>query len=212
MVLRTSLHYRMIDHTLKTFRNLGQIALIFLAVVSCKAPYTTAELEAHFTKTEIADLKKITDFFLSEICLQQQADFKACFQQSAKGNGFWTTIDFKKQKELYEKLTPSTFEAIWSYCESTYYPSKTKAQSLCANSSGRYQKFLAEVGKQNPRIEKYTRKIQASGDFNGWDIQFWEVQEDPKSFNLNDPNIQLILAIHYLSQNDHSKRNAHLIE
>lgn len=30
-------------------------------------------------------------------------------------------------------------------------------------------------------------------------------------FDLNDPNIQLILAIHYLSLNDQAKRNAHLM-
>ena len=146
------------------------------------------------------------------------SDFKTCYERTpheyleATGNGFWTNIDFEKQKELYEQISKSTFDEIWMFCESTYYPSETKAKSLCANATGKYQKFLADLGKTNPRIAKYADRVQASGDFNGLDIHYWEVLKNKKYFDLNDPNIQLILAIHYLSMSDNSARNADLIE
>ena len=38
-----------------------------------------------------------------------------------------------------------------------------------------------------------------------------EILKDKKSFDLKDPNIQLILAIHYLSLNDHATRNKALM-
>ncbi len=176
------------------------------------------ELKKNFTAEQIADLNKITEFFKSEMCLHMDSDFKTCYERTpheyliATGNGFWTNIDFDEQKKLYDQISKSTFNEIWMFCESTYYPSKTKAKDICAVSTGKYQKYLSELGKTNPRIAKYAERIQASGDFGSLDIQYWEVLKDKKHFNLKDPNIQLILAIHYLSMNDQSTRNADLIE
>ncbi|HLW31569.1 MAG TPA: hypothetical protein VKX40_04855 [Aequorivita sp.] len=183
---------------------------------SCKSQYSATELNKNFTAEQIADLKKITDFFKTETC--GNMDFAKCYKQTnhdslqAEGKGFWTKIDFEKQKELYEQISKSTFNEIWMFCESTFYPSETKAKSLCANATGKYQKFLADLGKTNPRIAKYAERIQASVDFNGLDIQYWEALKNKKYFDLNDPNIQLILAIHYLSLNDNATRNADLME
>lgn len=199
------------------------IILTFVVIIlqlnfSCKSQFSTTELNNNFTAEQIADLNKITEFFKSEMCLHMDSDFKTCYERNphkyleATGNGFWTNIDFKKQNELYEEISKSTFDEIWMFCESTVYPSQSKVKSLCANATGKYQKFLADFGKRNPRIAKYAERIQASGDYNGLDIQYWEVLKDQKSFDLNDPNIQLILAIHYLSMNDNAKRNADLIE
>mgnify|MGYP006185361025 CR=1 FL=1 len=63
----------------------------------------------------------------------------------------------------------------------------------------------------NPRIAKYAKKIELSGDFNSLDLQYHEIINENDAFDLNDPNIQLILAIHYLSINDQVKRNQDLI-
>ncbi len=185
---------------------------------SCKSQYSVTELNKNFTTEQITDLNKITEFFKSEMCLHMDSDFKTCYERTpheyliASGNGFWTNIDFDEQKKLYDQISKSTFNEIWMFCESTYYPSKTKAKDICAVSTGKYQKYLSELGKKNPRIAKYAERIQASGDFGSFDIQYWEVLKDKKYFNLKDPNIQLILAIHYLSMNDQSTRNADLIE
>lgn len=183
---------------------------------SCKTHYSKAELNANFNAEQIADLNKIADFFKEETCGKN--DFKDCYRQinhdslQANGEGFWTRIDFEKQKELYQSISQSTFDEIWMYCESTYYPSETKAQDICAIAMGKYQQYLADLGKNNPRIAEYADRIQASGDFSGFDIQYGIVLSDKENYELNNPNIQLIMAIHYLSMNDQNKRNAELIE
>lgn len=186
--------------------------------LSCKTQYYATELNDNFTTEQISELNKITDFFKNQMCLNMDSDFKTCYERipheylEATGTGFWININFEKQKELYEQISKSTFNEIWMLCESTYHPSEIKAKSLCANATGKYQKFLVDFGKTNPRIARYAEKIQASGDYNGLDIQYWEVLKDKSSFDLNDPNIQLILAIHYLSISDNTMRNTDLIE
>jgi|GEM_PF-2106899 len=186
---------------------------------SCKAYNTfdtSIELNRHFTVEQIGDLNRIIDFFKSEICLNQDDDFKTCYQRiplnfrETSNNSFWTLINFKKQENLYEQISESTFKEIWRFCESTYFPSQTKAQDICAVMNGKYQKYLSELARLNPRIAEYLMRIQASGDFGSFDIRYEQVLKDKKHFDLDDRNIQLILAIHYLSSNDQFKRNAHL--
>jgi len=180
---------------------------------SCKSQYSVAELNNNFTTEQIADLKKITDFFKNQMCLHTNSDFKKCYKQipheylEATGNGFWANINFEKQKELYDQISESTFKEIWMFCKSTEYKTGLETKSLCANAIGKYQKFLSEIGKTNPRIAKYGENINMSGDFNPMDIHYWNVLNDKKNFDLENPNIQLILAIHYLSLNDQEKRN-----
>lgn len=183
---------------------------------SCKTHYSTTELENSFTPEQISDLIKIRNFFKEEMCFYTDNDFKTCYEQTpheylqATGSGFWTNIDFEKQRKLYDEISQSTFDEIWTFCETTYYPNKIKAKSICSAYDGKYQRYLLDLGKRNPRIAKYAKRIQGSGDFSGLHIQFWEVLENKKAFDLNDPNIQLILAIHYLSLNDQQTRNKEL--
>ncbi|MBW2962907.1 hypothetical protein [Mesonia aestuariivivens] len=192
------------------------LILNLICFSSCKTHYSKTELNANFTNEQIADLNKITDFFKTETC--GNINFEKCYKQTnhdslqAEGKGFWTKIDFEKQKELYQNISQSTFDEIWMFSNATFYPSGTKRKSLSAVSTGKYQKFLTDFGKKNPRIAKYAKRIEASGDFGGFDFNYREIIKDNKSFKLKDPNIQLILAIHYLSMNDQSMRNADLMK
>ena len=191
------------------------IFLILQVFHSCEKTYSTSELKDNFTTEQIADLNEIREFFKKEIC---NSDFKTCFEKpnhvslQANSLGIWTKIDFNEQKKLYKKISESTFNEIWTFCETTYYPSKIKAKSLCAVATGKYQKYLTDFGKTNPRIAEYAKKIEASGDFNGLYLQYYEILNHKSSYDLNDPNIQLIIAIHHLSLKDKVTRNAHLIE
>jgi hypothetical protein len=175
-------------------------------------------LEKNFTKGEISDLKKITAFFIQSICSDGESDFENCFKKTnhdslmMKGTSIYAKIDFEEQKKLYDKISKKTFDEIWMYCESTYYPSNTKSQDICAVTTGKYQNYLAALGKEYPRIGKYAARIRAAGTFSGLDIPYHEILKMSSDFDLNDPNIQLILSIHYLSINDDAKRNAHLME
>ncbi|MDO5970055.1 hypothetical protein Q4Q35_09560 [Flavivirga aquimarina] len=185
---------------------------------SCKTQYSVTELNKNFTAEQIADLNKITEFFKSEMCLQMDSDFKTCYERTpheyleATGNGFWANINFEKQKKLYEQISESTFKEIWMFCKSKEYPNEKEYKSICANANGKYQKFLTDLGKTNPRIAKYAKRIWDSGDFYSMDIHYSHILMDKKLFDLNDPNIQLTLAIHYLSLNDTEKRKEKWIE
>ncbi|WP_445716891.1 hypothetical protein [Flavobacterium sp.] len=189
---------------------------IFPLLNSCGTKYSTAEMESNFTETEIEDLKQIRDFFIQSVCGNK--DFENCYKKTnhdslmLQGNEFWEKIDFVEQKKLYERISKTTFDKIWMYYESTYFPSKTKSQDICLATLGKYQNYLIDLGKRNPSIAKYADNIQASGAFSQFYIQYQEILKPNSDFDLNDPNIQLILAIHYLSLNDGMKRNAHLIE
>jgi len=187
---------------------------------SCKTQYSTTELNDNFTPEQIADLKKITDFFKEQMCLKMESDFKTCYERTpheyleATGNGFWTNINFEEQKKLYDQISKSTFDEIWAFCETIYFhPNKTKTKEICAVYNGKYQKFLADLGNSNPRIAEYLKRIQVSGNYSWMDIQHWDVlKKNKKYFDLNDPNTQLILAVHYLSMNDQESRNKELRE
>lgn len=185
---------------------------------SCKSEYSAIELKNSFSSEQIADLNKIADFFKNQVCSNIDSDFKTCYEQipheylEATGNRFWMNINFEKQKELYKQISKSTYKEIWMFCKSTEYKTGLETKSLCAVANGKYQKFLADLGKEKPRIAKYAERLNGSGDFNGSDIQYWEILKNKKYFDLNDPNIQLILAIHYLSLNDQQTRNEKWIE
>ena len=179
---------------------------------SCKSQYSVTELNKNFTSEQISDLKKITEFFKNQMCLNMDSDYETCYERipheylEATGNGFWSNIDFEKQKELYKQISISTFDEIWMFCKSTEYKTGKKTKSLCPNIFGKYHNYLSDIGKQNQKIAEYTKWVNASGDFSPIQILYPEISKNKKYFNLNDPNIQLILAIHYLSLNDQSKR------
>ncbi|WP_310993093.1 hypothetical protein [Aequorivita marina] len=180
---------------------------------ACKSQYSVTELNNNFTSEQIADLKKITTFFKNQMCLNMDSDFKTCYERipheylEATGNGFWTNIDFEEQKELYKQISRSTFDKIWWFCKSIEYKTGKEKKSLCANAIGEYNNYLFDLGKHNPKIKEYAHWINASGDFNPLQMLYSKVSKNKKYFDLNDPNVQLILAIHYLSLNDQAKRN-----
>lgn len=186
------------------------ISILFF--FSCSSELTTKELNNHFSKEEIQDLKKIIEFYKNEISNSSSSDFKTCFNSqlkefSEKGkNPKIYNLDYSKQKALYNTISKETFNSIWYFCE--LYDSKTHITKriICFDSKTKYKNFLADVGKYNKHIAEYA-KIQNNS---GLDTTTWLEQTIlmyPKEFDLLDQNIQLIIAIHYLSQNDRNKRN-----
>ena len=204
-------------HTIRKTTILLSVLLILQLNLSCKTQEATIALKNNFTTEQIVDLNRIIDFFKSEICVYQKDDFKTCFLQipfkftETSNNSFWTTINFEEQKRLYQQISESTFDEIWGFCKSTYFPSQTTAMDIFAITNGKYQKYLSDLAKTNPRVAEYLKRIEASGDFNNFDIQYEQILSDKKYFDLKDKNTQLIIAIHYLSMNDQFKRNAHLM-
>ena len=65
---------------------------------------------------------------------------------------------------------------------------------------------MTELGKNNPEVKNYADRLIEAGDFEsvGWLQQ--SIYKNPEEFDLDDPNIQLLIAIHYLTLNDQQKR------
>ena len=189
----------------------GIIILSFFA--SCKSQYSTSELKNNFTESEIEDLNKIRKFFISETCVNSQNNFKDYFKKiphdylETYGNGFWENINFEKQTELYNQISKSTFDKIWTFCKTEYRtePNK-KYKSLCVISEGKYLNYLTELGINNPRINEYAKWVNESGDISSMFLRTSEILKNKKYVNLNDPNTQLLIAIQYLTLNDQLKR------
>ncbi|MFN7043947.1 MAG: hypothetical protein ACK4M1_02025 [Flavobacterium sp.] len=195
-----------------------KIFLIILCILflqlnnSCKTQFSTVELQNHFTSDEIADLNKITAFFKNQMCIGIDSDFEKCYKKIphdylyAIGNGFWENINFKEQQNLYNQISKSTFDEIWTFCKSTNMKTRVDSKSLCSRYDGKYQKFLIALGQRNPVVKEYAKSIQDSGCFSSLDFHHNNILNNKKHLDLDDPNIQLILAIHFLTINDEQKR------
>ncbi|WP_188655211.1 hypothetical protein [Yeosuana aromativorans] len=167
----------------------------------------------NFSKEQIKDLEKITDFFKSQICENQNSDFKTCFTNILPDlveygwQPILEKVDFEKQKELYSSISKSTFNEIWDFCKSRNLKTGEEFKSTCSKYDGKYQKFVTELGEKNPQIKEYAEKLIGAGDFSPAPWLQWNIVDNPKAFDLNDPNIQVLISIHYLSQNDGQKRD-----
>ena len=180
---------------------------------SCKNQFTSTEMRNNFTENQISDLNLLTDFFKEQICNDNNnLIYKDCFMKLLPGiiekdnNPFIENIDFNKQKEIYQSIDKSTFNEIWRLGKSMNIKTKIERKNLRANLNGKYIDYLKDVAKNNEFIEKYVEMTNAIGDFESIGYLQNNIYKYPEKFDLNDPNIQVIIAIHYLSQNDHFNR------
>ncbi|MCX7549182.1 hypothetical protein OS188_14590 [Xanthomarina sp. F1114] len=183
-----------------------------LVSLSCNAQYSATELKDNFTTEQISDLNKITAFFQNQICDNKNSDFKTCFSKILPElleygwQPILEKVDFEKQKELYNSISKSTFNEIWEFGKATYPKTGLELKSIGSKYNGKYQKYLTELGKNNAEIKEYAERLIAAGDFESMGLLQQQIYKNPNNFDLNNPNIQLLIAIHYLSQNDQQKR------
>ncbi|GAA4324679.1 hypothetical protein GCM10023115_41660 [Pontixanthobacter gangjinensis] len=198
------------------YSKLKIIVIVAFLCFSCSKKFSTTELKNNFSERQIKDLELLTAFFKNQICTNNsKTNFKKCFENLPPAPEFRQEghypisdhIDFNEQKIIYDKISKSTFEEIWNLCESYYPDSGRKTKEICSAYKGNYQNFLIEVGLQNDAIKNYAERITGSGDFNGLFLTQHHIIKNKKDFDLNDPNIQLIIAIQYLSINDQLNRN-----
>jgi hypothetical protein len=208
---RTTYSLGVANNTKKTLKKL--ILLILILNLSCKSQSSTPELKAHFSADQIADLQKITEFFENQICKTNQTDFKNCFEPILPNlidfgyEPIFKLIDFRLQNELYESIGEKTFNEIWNFCKTTKLKTNEKYQSLCAKGvEGKYADFLLAVGQENKFVKKYAKRLIASGDFESSALLQQWIYTNKESFDLENPNIKLLIAIHFLSINDQEKR------
>ena len=183
------------------------IFFVLLTLQSCKSQQNISELENHFNKQQIDDLRKLTDFVITEV--SQGKDFKSSLMnldEEIANHGIeilLTRIDYQKQKEIIKSIDKSTYDEIWTECLTQDFRRDIEYYVLCSNGPDfEYQKYLHELGKRIPYVKEYAEKLTASGDL-GHDFNFWYYYLSPEGpVNHSDFNAQLIFAIHILTLYD----------
>jgi hypothetical protein len=180
---------------------------------SCSEKFATTEMENNFTAEQIDDLKKIRDFFENQICEKKGDDFENCFSKMLPEliefgwQPILEKIDYNKQKELYESISMSTFNEIWEFQKIIYPESENELKSIASKYNGGYQKYLTELGVKNSQIRDYAKRLIKAGDFESMGLLQQNIYQNPNEFDLSDANIQILISVHYLTQNDQQKRN-----
>ncbi|WP_299526273.1 hypothetical protein [Winogradskyella sp.] len=187
------------------------IGLFILILFGCSKNFSSSELEKHFTTVEIEDLNKINNFFITKFLKSDQKNFKEAFlsfKHRLVFKGQFSNNDellFKKQLELYNSISKSTFDEIWEvgvtsgppFPDETYMDGKT---------NGKYYSFLNELSESNAFAQSCYERIERTGDYNALHLDsYFHYNRD--TFDYDDFHNQLILAIYYLTAIDASERD-----
>ena len=167
-----------------------------------------------FNATEIDDLLKIQSFFDKSIGLTESknqkeiikayTDFFQLNSEIEKVADLDLPIDFNDQKMLYNQLDKKTFEDIWSIGWSTKMNSNDTLKNVELNRHGIYVGFLKTLGEQDSIIDKYYNSLDVAGDISPSMVA--DLVKNYDNYNIKDPKIRLMIAIHYLTLNDKFKR------
>ncbi|MGX1927769.1 hypothetical protein [Flagellimonas sp. 2504JD4-2] len=189
---------------------------MFLIFGTCFGQNSKVDLKTYFSESEIKDLNLITDFFQTEFCgTKDWTKFGSCITKALPKLNDWEykylgeKISWRKQKRLYSKISDSTFNKIWTISNSTFLVSKPKYEykSIVFSYNPIVIGFIKELGKSNKFLEYYAEKLEAIGGFTNINLITESLAEHPQEWDLKDRNIQIFLAIHYLTQNDMLKRD-----
>ena len=185
-----------------------------LISISCEEKPRLPALRKSFSSSQISDFKTITKFFSEQICQNnKRIEFKDCFEEilpTLVEHGMepiFKYVDFEKQKEMYKSISKSTFNQIWGY-EKIYGASNRKSsyRSIKIASEGKYVKYLKKVGLKNKFLSEYVQGIWKLGRIESFGHLEACIYNNPQDFDLEEPTIQLLISIHYLTLNDRYTR------
>ena len=177
------------------------IALSFSVLLGCKTYQPTKELQAVFNLQELKDLETIRTFFIKDIMDLKEEDFHLTFRskiERLEASGF-ATISPKKIKQLFNSISKSTFDEIW----------EIKKQKRSRNNEGSYEyfvpkrnskyyDFLNRVTEHNFMVKQYYDTTIKAGDFNHLSMLKY-TSDNTLDFDLKNTNVQIVMAIHYIS-------------
>jgi hypothetical protein len=189
---------------------------MLLIIGTCIGQNSQVDLKTYFSESEIKDLNLITDFFQSELCgTTDRTKFENCITTVLPELNDWEykylgkKIRWGKQKKLYSKISDSTFNKLWAICNSTLLVSKPNYEHkmICFSGNPIVIDFIKALGKSNRFLEHYAEKLEIVGGFNNANDISLSLVEQPHEWDLKDRNVQIFLAINYLTQNDMLKRD-----
>ena len=195
------------------------LILTMIVAISCSSQRqdslsNDSTVKMVFDSSEINDLLKIQDFFDKSIGLTDKnkdedvlkvyADFFNTNSEIEKVADLELPINFNDQKDLYNQIDKKTFENIWSIGWSRKMDSNDTLKNVELNRHGKYVEFLKTLGKQDSIIDKYCTGLEVAGDISPAMVA--DLVKNYNNYNIKDPKIRLMIAIHYLTLNDKFER------
>jgi hypothetical protein len=192
-------------------RSFTSVFLIFLMLhsVSCSTDNSLGEhktVQAIFAKQEVQELTKILDFFtnqISEITGEKDPEltfrtFMDSVKETSPISGVLPVLCTKKEQDLFfESLDPAFFKEIWRYDRIYGGEDGAHWRALELKFDGKYVQFLKLLGEVEAIIHKYYADFRMSGSI-GASLQA-SVMLLPEKYDVSDPAIRLVIAIHYLT-------------
>lgn len=166
----------------------------------------------NFSQLEIQDLQKLTAFLQYQMC-GETVEFKSCLDSIIPYLGeygyitIWKNVDFEEQKELYSSFKSNLFSEIWDFGNAMNLRENKTYKSIGFNTAGKYALFLKDLSKRNPELKQYYESMMGAGDWESMGLLEESIHANPGYYDLKDPSIQVLIAVHYLTQNDKKKRN-----
>jgi hypothetical protein len=166
-----------------------------------------------FTTAEIQDLQLLFDFFIETICQDMENEnLDRCFQLYQQRlskvdqiEDIELMIPIERQLDVYEEFSGSTFNEIWYFGWAVYREKQSDTLKMIhLKPDGKYLKFLKLVGKKDKLIKRYYDIVMESGDVSV--ILIADLLVNYQDYNIEDPRIKFIIAIHYLTLNDQRER------
>lgn len=174
------------------------------------------DLKSYFSESEIKDLNLIADFFQSELCgSSNQTEFSKCLTKSLPEyteliqNYIGSKVSYGKQKKLYRTISSKTFNKIWGLCQNTLLiiePNYVHT-SICFSGNSLFIDFTKDLGENNRYLKYYGEKFEKIGSFDSGTFLTIDLMQNPSEWDLDNRNVQMFLAIHYLTQNDEMNRD-----
>jgi hypothetical protein len=192
-------------------KNIVSLFFAFLLLMGCSGSFNSTELDHNFNESEKRDLELLTNFFQEQMC-HQKSDFSNCMDSIIPflGEYGWMPIlenvNFEEQQKLYDSFESKLFSEIWSFCKFHNPKEGWERKSLCLNIDGKYMKFLKDLAENNSDLKDYYELMYATGDWESMGLLQGNLYTKPENYDLRDPNIQILIAVHYLTQNDQQKR------
>jgi len=187
------------------------IIVLALIISSCKSVQSTAELKQHFTKSQVRDLNKINNFFISEYLNSTKENYEESFKKMFEftyNHGIDTLInevDFRKQLKLYKSISKSTFVEIWEIKQNTDVEFSAN-EYILPRHKGKFQTYLKHLSKVNSLAKDCWKHMEMSGDFYHLMLSYYIVNNFDK-IDFDDFNNQIIISIYYLSMFDNNERD-----
>ncbi|MBN1768348.1 MAG: hypothetical protein JW842_07520, partial [Prolixibacteraceae bacterium] len=162
-----------------------------------------------FNKNEIVDLSEILIFFEQSIGLSENytddefqkaySDFFSLNKEIGMSSELRFSFDYSDTMNLLGKIDTLTMNEIWENKLVRTKMSKDSTYVFKINFNGKYMKFLQRLGEQNRKIENYYNTIKVASDITPALVA--DIALNYKDYNIYDPKVRLVIAIHYLTLN-----------